>query len=176
MPKRIIITEEELQEIKAAQRKNKHKTVEKWLDVLVLHASGKSRKEISEKTGFQKQYITELVGEYRKNGLADYVQRKQGGNRRNMSLSEETAFLSDYMEQAENGQIIEVSAIKLAYEKKVGHKIGGEQIYRVLKRHGWRKVMPRSKHPNKATPEAIEASKKLTQQSETRWQIIPQKP
>ncbi len=31
----------------------------------------------------------------------------------------------------------------------------------VLKRKGWRKVMPRSKHPKKASPEAIEASKKL---------------
>ena len=31
----------------------------------------------------------------------------------------------------------------------------------VLERHGWRKVMPRSKHPQKASDEAIEASKKI---------------
>ncbi|MCI8758540.1 MAG: winged helix-turn-helix domain-containing protein [Oscillospiraceae bacterium] len=36
------------------------------------------------------------------------------------------------------------------------------QIYCVLHRHGWRKVMPRSKHPKKASEDEIAASKKLT--------------
>ena len=79
-----------------------------------------------------------------------------------MSYDEEEAFLTDYKKLAERGQLVEVSAIKQAYEEKVGHSIGKGQIYRVLHRHGWRKVMPRSKHPNKASDEAIEASKKLT--------------
>jgi len=79
-----------------------------------------------------------------------------------MSAAEEEAFLAEYKKQAEEGQIIEVGAIKAAYEAKVGHSIGGSQIYYVLARHGWRKIMPRSKHPNKASDEAIEASKKLT--------------
>ncbi|WP_414153386.1 winged helix-turn-helix domain-containing protein [Peptoniphilus sp.] len=35
-------------------------------------------------------------------------------------------------------------------------------MYRVLKRHGFRKIMPRSKHPKKASKEVIETSKKLT--------------
>ena len=87
---------------------------------------------------------------------------KYGGNRRNMSEAEEEAILSDFKKKAEQGQIIEVSAIKAVYEEKVGHTIGGSQIYRVLHRHKWRKLMPRSKHPNKASDEAIEASKKLT--------------
>lgn len=42
---------------------------------------------------------------------------------------------------------------------KVGHSIGNGQIYRALKRHNWRKVMPRSRHPKKASEEAINASK-----------------
>ena len=79
-----------------------------------------------------------------------------------MTCEEEAAFLSAYKELAEQGQIIETGEIKRSYEEKTGHRIGKGQIYRVLKRHGWRKVMPRSKHPNKASDEAIEASKKLT--------------
>jgi len=77
-----------------------------------------------------------------------------------MSHDEEAAFLDAYKKLAEQGQIIEVSEMKKAYEEKVGHRIGKDQIYRVLARHGWRKVMPRSKHPNKASEEVIEASKK----------------
>ena len=79
-----------------------------------------------------------------------------------MSFEEEAAFLEQYKKLAEQGEIVEVSEIKRAYQEKVGHSIGKEQIYRVLARHGWRKVMPRSKHPNKASDEVIEASKKLT--------------
>ena len=57
--------------------------------------------------------------------------------------------------------MVEISKIKAAYQEKVDYKISVVQIYRVLHRHGWRKIMPRSRHPKKATPEAIEASKKL---------------
>lgn len=79
-----------------------------------------------------------------------------------MSFEAEGEFLAEYKAMAEKGQIVEVSAIKAAYEAKVGHTIGGGQIYYVLHRHGWRKVMPRSKHPKKASNEAIEASKKCS--------------
>jgi hypothetical protein len=33
------------------------------------------------------------------------------------------------------------------------------QIYRVLERHGWRTVMPRSQHPDKASEEEIALAK-----------------
>ena len=165
MSKRNQISAEEVAEIEKIRKQNKDKTVEKWLEVLLLHAAGKSRAEIAEKTGFKKQYITELLGEYRRNGLAEYAKKQYKGNRRNMSFAEEEAFLAQFKTLAEQGKIIETSELKAAYEKAVGHKIGKGQIYRVLDRHNWRKIMPRSKHPNKASDEAIEASKKLTQKS-----------
>jgi len=56
-----------------------------------------------------------------------------------------------------------VNEIKEAYEKVIGHRTSTSQIYCVLHRHGWRKKMPRSKHPKKASDEAINASKKLKQ-------------
>ena len=55
---------------------------------------------------------------------------------------------------------INSNEIKEAYIKLVGHSIGHEQIYRVLRRHGYRKIMPRSRHPKKAGDEEIEQSKK----------------
>ena len=81
-----------------------------------------------------------------------------------MSVDEETAFLKPYQEQADQGKLLDVRKIAAAYEKKVGHHIGKGQIYRVLQRHGGRKVMPRSKHPKKADEEVIAASKKLTRE------------
>ena len=78
-----------------------------------------------------------------------------------MSIEEEAELLAPFKAEAEAGRVVEVSRIKAAYIEKVGHSIGSGQIYYVLKRQGWRKVMPRSQHPNKANEEAIDASKKL---------------
>ena len=52
------------------------------------------------------------------------------------------------------------------FDEKLGKDTGRVYIYMLLERHGWRKIMPRSKHPQKASDEAIEASKKLTLESE----------
>ena len=163
MPKRHYISSEEVNEIKKVKRENKDKTIDKWLEVLILHAIGKKRAEIAEKTGFGKQYITELVGEYCREGLEHFAKKQYKGNHRNMSFEEESVLLEPFKAKAEAGQIVEVSEILKAYEEKTGRSVGSNsQVYNVLNRHKWRKIMPRSKHPNKASEEDIDTSKKLT--------------
>ena len=108
------------------------------------------------------EVITKLIRTYREGGVSAIVENHYGGNHRNMSYEEETALLEPFRKEAEAGQIVEVSEMEAAYQEAVGHSIGTGQIYNVLHRHGWRKVMPRSKHPRRASEEDIEASKKLT--------------
>ena len=83
-----------------------------------------------------------------------------------MSYADEEALLAPFKAQAEAGNLVEISEIEEAYRKAVGHSIGTSQIYYVLHRHGWRKVMPRSRHPKKADEEVIATSKKLTIESQ----------
>ena len=158
-------SEKDKEIIKAARKSNKNKRVDKRLNALELRISGKNAKEISEITGFHPAYISQLMAKYRDGGIEAIVGNHYGGNRRNMSVEDEAKLLDPFREKASQGQLIEISEIKETYEKAVGHTIGGSQIYYVLRRHGWRKVMPRSKHPKKASDEAIEASKKLTLKS-----------
>ena len=160
-------TDEDRSIIRRARKENKNKRVEKRLYALELRASGMSAREISEQTGFHSAYITQLSSKYRHGGIEAITGNHYGGNRRNMSYEEEAALLRPFQEKAEKGQIIEISEIKARYEEAVGHSIGGSQIYYVLKRHGWRKVMPRSRHPKKASNEVIETSKKLKQSSQS---------
>ena len=164
MPKRYHITEEQIAELEKARINNKNKNVEKRLKALLLHAEGKSREEVADKTEFAKTYVSELVSRYRDRGIEAIVENKYKGNHRNLSVAEEETLLAPFREAAEAGQIVEISAIKAAYEKATGRSLKNAHglIYYVLQRHGWRKVMPRSKHPNKASDEVIEASKKLT--------------
>ena len=140
----------------------------------MMRASGKKLAEIATATGYSFSGIVKLVSKYREGGLGAIVENHYGGNRRNMSYEEESALLEPFWKKAEAGQIVEVSEIKAAYQESVGHSIGTAQIYYVLRRHRWRKVMPRSKHPKKASEEDIEVSKKLTRESGN-WRKISTK-
>ena len=162
MPKKREISVEQRIELEGARKANKDKNVENRLKALIMRADGESNKSVGKMCGYHEAYVSQLVTNYFKGGIGAIVENHYPGNRRNMSFAEEEAFLSAYKERAEQGEVIEVSAIKAAYVEKVGHTIGNAQIYYVLARHGWRKIMPRSKHPNKASEEEIEASKKLT--------------
>ena len=142
MTKKYTFTEEEKQEIREYRENNRDKRIEKRLEALEMRAEGKRNKEISEKTGFHTQYITVLVSRYKTKG--------------------EEQILEPFRKAAKEGKLIAISEIEKTYREAVGHSIGTAQIYYVLHRHGWRKIMPRSKHPKKASEEVIEASKKLT--------------
>ena len=160
--KKYTFSDEEKQEIKKAREKNRDKNVEKRLEALALRAEGKRNKEISEKTGFHTQYVTVLVSRYKSNGLSSITENHYHGNRRNLSYEEEEALLEPFRQAAKSGKMVSVRDIEAAYREAVGHSIGTGQIYYVLHRHGWRKIMPRSRHPKKAGEEVIETSKKLT--------------
>lgn len=162
MASRYKFSDEEIAAIETARRENKDKRAEGRLKALELRAKGMKSKEVSLATGFHAAYITTLVAKYRKHGLEAISGNHYGGNRRNMSIEEEAAILAPFQARAEKGELVEVSEIRAAYQNAVDHPIGNSQIYFVLHRHGWRKVMPRSKHPKKASEEVIETSKKLT--------------
>ena len=168
------INAKQASELKRARRKNKNKSIEKRLYALILHAQGKSRKEVSSRTGYSATYISELVSKYLKNGLSAIIENHYKGNHRNLTFEEETALLEPFKTAASAGQMVEISAIKRAYEERIGRSLDKDHglIYRLLERHGWRKVMPRSKHPNKASDEVIETSKKLTTLSRVKWKIL----
>lgn len=173
MPKTYGFTDTQREEVKEALLAEKGTKLGRKLQVLDLRVRGYKNPEIAQITGYSKNRVSALVCIYAKQGIGYFLQEnRKSGNRRNMSYEQEAELLARYEESAAAGQIVETSEIKKAYEEKVGHRIGGQQIYLVLARHGWRKVMPRSKHPKKADDEAIEASKKLRYVWEKREQMF----
>jgi transposase len=165
MPKTYHFRTDQIAELEAARKKNKDKNIENRIKALLLRADGVKRSEVAKQTGFAASHITRLTALYQNEGLSTIVENHYAGNHRNLRYEEEEELLNSFKEKAETGQIVEVSDILRAYEAKLGRTFEKDhgRIYRVLERHGWRKIMPRSKHPRKASDEAIEASKKLTQ-------------
>jgi hypothetical protein len=71
-----------------------------------------------------------------------------------MSREEEALFLKEFEERAAAGEMVDVREIKAGYAKKIGRETRSNgHIYTLLERNEWRKVMPRSKHPNQASEE-----------------------
>ena len=163
MAKSYAISQSQLVEIETARKKNRNKNIERRLYVLVMRAEGKSREEISEKTGYHISTASKLIARYMRDGISAIAENHYKGNRRNMSFEEEAAILMPFIERAKRGEMVDIKEIAAAYQKAVPHKISDTQIYYVLHRHGWRKIMPRSRHPKKASEEAIEASKEIKQ-------------
>ena len=124
--------------------------------VLTISGSG----EIADNAYRERTDINEVIIE---EGITSVAEKHYGGNHRNLRYEEEAALLEEYRQRAESGQMLSIKEIEAAYEKQVGHRISNSQIYRVLHRHGWRKIMPRSRHPKKASEEVIEASKNKIQ-------------
>ena len=155
-------SEEEIKETEQACKKNTDKRAEARLKALELRAKGADAKQVSRATGFHASSVSRLVAKYRDHGMEAISSNHYGGNHRNMSVEEEAAILAPFKERAEKGELVEVSEIAKAYQAAVDHPVSNGQIYFVLHRHGWRKIMPRSKHPRKASDEEIAASKKLT--------------
>jgi transposase len=87
--------------------------------------------------------------------------RQWGGRRRAMmTLEEEKAFLDPWVEQARGAGVLVVSPLRAALAEKLGRKkVAASVVYRLLARHGWRKVAPDTRHP-KSDPAAQSEWKK----------------
>jgi transposase len=119
-----------------------------------------SSKKIAIAIGWDSSSVRRLQSKYLKEGEAALIVSARGGRRReNLSLEEEKEVLGPFFEKPKAGGILIVKEIKLAYEGKVGGKVPKSTIYRMLARHGWRKVSPRPHHP-KADPVKQEEFKK----------------
>lgn len=156
-------------EIKRKVAKMKWKTTDPkgYRRLLALHMRGLgiNRKQISESLGFSEQHVTNLVAKYKKHGMDSILQDKRTSNNRRMSFEQESEFLEQFVELAEAGQVITIEGILRKFEEVTGKESGTTTIYSLLKRHGWRKVKPRPRHPGKASDEEIASSKKLTKNS-----------
>jgi transposase len=158
--KKHIISESEYKEVKELAKKNKLKQVEKRLQVIILRYEGMTDAKIGEKLGYSRKRISQLCAEFKKIGAEEYARHKYGGNHQSLSDEAEKAILEELRVKAERGQVVKASAIKKKFDEVRGKDTGRGYIYMVLARHKWRTVMPRGKHPKKASDGEIETVKK----------------
>ena len=93
-----------------------------------------------------------------------------GGRRRQtMTIEEEKEFLAPWVEKAEAGGVLVVPPIHAALEVHLGHPVALSTVYRMLARHGWRKVEPDTCHPKRDAA----AQEDFKKNSKKYWQKQP---
>ena len=143
--------------LKQAQGKSEFQRVQ----CIWLRASlGLSASQVAVAIGWHPNSVKKLQSEYLRKGESVLEVSKSGGRRHeNMSIEQEKAFLAPFFDRAKHGGMIVANEIKAAYEKQVGHKVPKSTVYRMLDRHGWRKIVPRPRHPQKDSSKEEEFKK-----------------
>lgn len=128
--------------------------------VLIRATLGSSAAEIAQLLGWATATVHVIHSRWAKEGDAIFELRPRGGRHRQyMSVEQESAFLAPFVQRAQAGGLLSAVEIQHAYEACTGKPVASSSIYRLLARHGWRKLSPRPRHP-KADVAAQAAFKK----------------
>jgi len=142
------------------KRANSHAEYQRIQCVLIRATLGSSAPEIAQLLGWATATVHVIHSRWNKEGDAIFDLRgRKGGNHRHLDHTQEQHFLAPFVKQASAGGMLNVAEIRQAYEQQIGKSVAPSTIYRLLERHGWRKVVPRPRHP-KADVAAQAAFKK----------------
>jgi transposase len=136
--------------------------------VLLPAFAGTTLEQTASLLGVGRASVHRLQQQLRQRLLTPSLPSKKWGGRRRALLSweKEQAFLAPWVEPARQAGVLVVSPLRAALAEKLGRKIAPSVVYRLLARHGWRKVAPDTRHP-KSDPAAQAEWKK---NSPKRWQ------
>lgn len=141
---------------------NSHSEYQRIQCVLIRATLGSSAAEIAQLLGWSTATVHVLHSRFAKEGDAIFDLRGRGGRRhQHLSEDQEQDLLAPFVERAQAGGMLTVAEIQRAYQAQVGKTVAPSTIYRLLDRHGWRKVVPRLRHP-KADVTAQAAFKKTS--------------
>jgi transposase len=134
--------------------------VQRWLAIRHALLDPAPARVIGQRVGLAEQTVHNLIAAYNRHGAAAVETPGRGQRQRAAAtLEEEASFLAEFAAESEAGQVSTVARIKQAWEQRIGHSVHASTIYRMLRRHGWRKLVPRPRHV-KTDPEAQAAFKK----------------
>ena len=143
-------TRDQVERLKKALKREKDFPVRQRIQMVLLREDGKTQPEISELIGVSLSTVNRAHMAYDNGGVSALRPKPTGGRRNeNMKLEEEKAFLAKFAKAAGAGELLNVSELKIAYEKAIGRPTSNSTVYNLLARHQWRKLMPRPFHPDR---------------------------
>jgi transposase len=153
-----------IEEVKERMQKDPRPLYRKrWMIIYNALVDPRTSEEIAKHCGISKFTVQKLISRYNRFGISAVETEGKGGRRREyLTLEQEKQFLQPFIDRAQRGEIATTAEIQQAFEASIAHTVDDSTIYHLLDRHGWRKLMPRPRHPQ-ASEEAQEQFKKNLQ-------------
>jgi transposase len=159
-------------EAKRYMQAAKDKAAYRRWQTIWLFASGTNIKEIPAITQVSLVTTYKTIHRFNAGGPEAMNTKKRGGRTwGKVSLEQETALLNELVDDSTKGLIVTAKTIKQKAEKDWQVSVSTCYIYDLMKRHDWRKIVPRPTHP-KADKEAQEEFKKNPKDHTKNYQII----
>lgn len=110
-----------------------------------------SASQIANMVDLKLQTVKNIHAAYLKHGEAalklSNPKSRGGRNRFYLTVEQEKYFLAQFEPQGKSGSILEISKVHVALEKQLDKSLPKSTTYRMLYRHGWRKLAPRPSPP-----------------------------
>ncbi len=129
----------------------------KWeyrrLQCVSLRQFGMKAPDVSKIVGLHPGSVRIIWAKWKRHGVEALLGERRGQVRAaaRWTREEERTFLDPFLKAADCGRLTTVRDIYAAQCKYIGKKIDPTVTYRLLERHGWRKVVPRQRHPKADT-------------------------
>jgi transposase len=147
MSRQFIISKEELRQAKQLRDQAASMAdYRKALSVILVGELGLTAEHVSDILGISRRTVFRDRDNIRSQ---DDTAKKSWGGRRHcaMTVEEEREFLAQWEKLATVGGVLTVPPIHAALVERLGYNTPMSTTYRLLARHGWRKVQPDTKHP-----------------------------
>lgn len=144
------------------KRAESHSEYQRIQCVLIRATLGSSAAQIAQLLGWSVATVHVMHSRWAKEGEAIFQVRGRGGrHHQHLTPEQEQEVLAPFVQRAQAGGMLTVAEIQQAYVRRAGRDVARSTVYRLLQRHGWRKVVPRPRHP-KADVAAQSALKKTS--------------
>lgn len=136
--------------------------IRRWQAIRCALVHPKLAAEIALEVGLARPTVHNLIAAYNRHGPQGLETPGRGQRQRAyLSLEREQAVVEQFLNNSAVGQVSTGLQLKPALEQAIGHRVAKTTVYRLLKRHQWRKVVPRPRHPQASAAEQ-EAFKKTS--------------
>lgn len=130
-------------------KKAKSKWEHRRIQCILLRVSQKlTAEKVGEIVGVHTASVWRIWSRYLRGGMKAVLGEKRGGRYHTLlTEKEEKAILKPFRKRAAQGQVVTIREVHEAVCQKSGGKSALSTTYRLLHRYGWRKVVPRLRHP-----------------------------
>jgi transposase len=118
------------------------------LAIWLTHVERLPARQVAQSLCVSTPAVWRWIGQYNQQGPEGLQRAGRGGRRwAFLSWEQEQRFLEKWLRAATGGQVLTAKQLHGPLEKITGRRLSLGYVYRLLQRHGWRKLGPRPRHP-----------------------------